>query len=121
MTREITHMKAFTLALESLGKPVFCIGKLSPTPVLVDQYFNDSTGIGDRGEPDVRGPWNEGGSWQVVNAPAFQELESYKAGTRIPGDNGGANGRNGGGKALKAVREKPKAVNTAKQGKTKKK
>src|SRR4051795_9403474 len=32
MTREITHMKAFTAALESLGKPRFAIGKIPPTP-----------------------------------------------------------------------------------------
>src|SRR3954467_7650187 len=48
MTREITHMKAFTAALESLGKPTFSIGKIPPTPGLVDQFFNDSTGTGDR-------------------------------------------------------------------------
>jgi Mn-containing catalase len=82
MTREITHMKAFTAALESLGKPAFSIGRIAPTPGLVSQYFNDSTGIGDRGEPDVRGPWNEGQDWELVNAPAFQELESAMAGTR---------------------------------------
>src|ERR1041385_5904533 len=32
MTREITHMRAFTAALESLGKPRFAIGKIPPTP-----------------------------------------------------------------------------------------
>ena len=32
MTREITHMKAFTAALESMGKPRFSIGKIPPTP-----------------------------------------------------------------------------------------
>src|ERR1700751_5639095 len=58
MTREITHMKAFTLALESLGKAPFSIGKLQPTPGVVDQYFNDSTGEGDLGEKDAEGPWN---------------------------------------------------------------
>jgi Mn-containing catalase len=84
MTREITHMKAFTAALESMGKPTFSIGTIPPTPGLVDQYFNDSTGIGDRGETDARGPWNEGGDWELVNAPAFQELQSEKAGTRAP-------------------------------------
>src|SRR6201996_3513023 len=31
MTREITHMKAFTLGLESLGKGQFEIGKIPPT------------------------------------------------------------------------------------------
>src|ERR1700735_3700524 len=80
MTREITHMKAFTAALESMGKPIFSIGAIPPTPGLVDQYFNDSTGIGDRGEPDATGPWNEGGDWEMVTAPGFQKLESEKAG-----------------------------------------
>jgi Mn-containing catalase len=82
MTREITHMKAFTAALESLGKPAFSIGKIPPTPGLVDQYFNDSTGMGDRGESEGHGPWNEGGDWEIVTAPAFQEFESATAGTR---------------------------------------
>ena len=74
MTREITHMKAFAAALESLGKPQFSIGKIPPTPILVDQFFNDSTGAGDDGELDVRGPWNQGGQWQFVDAPAFHDL-----------------------------------------------
>ena len=82
MTREITHMKAFTAALESMGKPQFSIGRIPPTPGLVDQYFNDSTGVGDRGEPDVRAPWNEGGDWELVTAPAFKEFQSPTAGTR---------------------------------------
>jgi Mn-containing catalase len=82
MTREITHMKAFTAALESMRKPAFSIGRIPPTPELVDQYFNDSTGVGDRGEADMRGPWNEGADWQFVNAPAFQEFESQRAGSR---------------------------------------
>lgn len=75
MTREITHMKAFSAALESMGKPPFSIGRIAPTPKLVDQYFNDSTGEGDQGEVDARGPWNEGGSWEYVDAPAFQDLK----------------------------------------------
>ena len=41
-------MKAFTAALESLGKPRFSIGAIPPTPELVDQFFNDSTGTGRR-------------------------------------------------------------------------
>jgi len=40
MTREITHMKAFMLALDSLGKPALPIGLIPPT----DQYFNHCTG-----------------------------------------------------------------------------
>jgi Mn-containing catalase len=74
MTREITHMKAFTAALETLGKPRFSIGKIPPTPVLVDQFFNDSTGTGDDGEIDARGSWNEGDEWQIVEAPAFEHF-----------------------------------------------
>ena len=74
MTREITHMKAFTAALESMGKPRFMIGRIPPTPGLVDQFFNDSTGAGEDGEIDARGPWNEGGDWDRVEAPAFQDI-----------------------------------------------
>src|SRR5689334_8455105 len=75
MTREITHMKAFSAALESMGKPRFMIGRIPPTPKLVDQFFNDSTGAGEDGEIDARGPWNEGGDWNRVEAPAFQDLK----------------------------------------------
>ena len=72
MTREITHMKAFTAALESLGKDRFVIGAISPTPGLVDEYFNVSTGQGEEGEADAEGPWNRGDSWKVRD---FSELE----------------------------------------------
>jgi Mn-containing catalase len=71
MTREITHMKAFSAALESMKKPAFSIGKIAPTPGLVNQFFNDSTGAGDDGEIDTRGPWNEGGDWEFMASPAL--------------------------------------------------
>jgi Mn-containing catalase len=80
MTREITHMKAFSAALESMGRPPFTIGLIAPTPKLVDQFFNDSTGVGDQSEVDARGPWNEGGTWEFVEAPAFQELVNVEDG-----------------------------------------
>ena len=80
MTREITHMKAFTAALESLNKPRFSIGRIPPTPGLVDQFFNDSTGEGEDGEIDARGPWNQGADWQFVDAPAFQAIGVAKGG-----------------------------------------
>src|SRR5215208_4930564 len=67
-------MKAFAAALESMGKPRFAIGKIAPTAGLVDQFFNDSTGEGDHGEIDTRGPWNEGNGWEFVESPAFQDL-----------------------------------------------
>jgi Mn-containing catalase len=82
MTREITHLKAFTAALESLGKPRFSIGRIPPTPELVRQYFDDSTGTGDRGEPNARGLWNQGDDIELVLAPAFKELKSEGKGTR---------------------------------------
>ncbi|HVV47311.1 MAG TPA: DUF892 family protein, partial [Bryobacteraceae bacterium] len=71
MTREITHMKVFTAALESLGKNPFSIGQIPPTAGLVNQYFNDSTGQGDQGEIDTRGPWNQGGEWKYVTSPVI--------------------------------------------------
>jgi len=76
MTREITHMKAFTAALESMKKPAFSIGKLAPTPGLVNQFFNDSTGTGDEGEIDTRGPWNQGADWEFVESPALSQTDA---------------------------------------------
>jgi Mn-containing catalase len=72
MTREITHMKAFAQALESMSKPAFSIGRIAPTPGLVNQFFNDSTGNGDHGEIDTRGPWNQGDDWVFTESPALQ-------------------------------------------------
>jgi len=86
MTREITHMKAFTAALDSLGKPQFSIGRIPPTPILVDQFFNDSSGAGDDGEIDARGPWNQGDQWKFVDAPALQDLRDGIAETEAIDD-----------------------------------
>ena len=83
MSREITHMKAFAAALDSMEKPRFSIGKIAPSKELVDQYFNDSTGEGDMGEIDTTGPWNEGDTWQVVDAPAFAEARNASGRTQI--------------------------------------
>jgi Mn-containing catalase len=82
MTREITHMKAFAAALESMRKPAFSIGKIAPTPGLVNQFFNDSTGTGDEGEIDTRGPWNEGGDWAFVASPAFSQANTGTEGAQ---------------------------------------
>lgn len=68
MTREITHMRAFTAALESMEKPQFSVGIIEPTPVLVDQFFNASTGESQNGEPDMVGPWNEGAGLHIVQS-----------------------------------------------------
>ena len=79
MTREITHLRAFMEALESLGKPPLSIGEIPPTPGIVDQYYNDSTGEGDDGEVDAEGPWNTGGKIVVVESPALTSLQVLKA------------------------------------------
>ena len=79
MTREITHMRAFTIALETMGRPPFSIGRIAPTPTLVDQFFNDSTGVGDYGDDDARGPWNQGEPWEFVDSPAFRQAGSAES------------------------------------------
>jgi Mn-containing catalase len=106
MTREITHMKAFSLALESMGKPMLSIGRIPPTAGIVDQYFNDSTGTGDRGEPDARGPWNQGGSWELVEAPAFQKFRSAQSGERESEGLGTGNGSDGHSTGIKKTTSK---------------
>jgi Mn-containing catalase len=75
MTREITHMKAFMEALDSLGKPPLSIGKIPPSPEVVNLYFNDSTGKGKDGEIDTTGPWNKGDGIKIVDSPALNDLE----------------------------------------------
>ncbi len=77
MTREITHMKAFTAALESMDKKAFSIGEIPPSEEHVNQYYNDSSGSGELGE-DSRGPWNEGDEWQYEESPVVKELSSSK-------------------------------------------
>lgn len=67
MTREITHMRSFSAALESMEKPAFSIGTIAPTPTLVDEYFNASTGEGEVGKDHV-GPWNEGNGLHIANS-----------------------------------------------------
>jgi Mn-containing catalase len=79
MTREITHLRAFMEALESLGKPALSIGAIPPTPGIVDQYYNDSTGEGDQGEIETQGPWNSADDIEVVESPALNEFQVTKA------------------------------------------
>jgi Mn-containing catalase len=50
-------MKAFQAALDGMEKQPFSIGMLKPTPGIVDEYFNGSTGDGPEGDRDMRGPW----------------------------------------------------------------
>jgi len=80
MTREITHMKAFSAALDSLGKDPFSIGKLPPTPGLVDEYYNDSTGNGKNGAPK----WLTKNGLHVVESPF--SFEGRDSGLSVDGD-----------------------------------
>jgi Mn-containing catalase len=112
MTREITHMRAFMQALEYLDKPALSIGVIPPTPGIVDQYYNDSTGTGDDGTSDMEGPWNASPGIQVVAAPAFQEFQVLKATpksskTTLETANGSRN-KNGAGRPGAPSIKKPK-------------
>ena len=71
MTREITHMRAFTAALDTMGKPQFSIGLIAPTLGLVDQFFNDSTGEGNEGETDSAGSILKAAKLEEVASPLF--------------------------------------------------
>jgi len=79
MTREITHLKAFSRALDNVSSDLFTIGRIPPTPKIVDQYFNDSTGKGDNGEKDMSGPWNTAAEITTVDAPALAEYQVTSA------------------------------------------
>ncbi len=70
MTREITHLKAFSAALDSIGQDRFTIGNLPPTPGIVDQYYNDSTGEGPLGTDGV-GSWIGLYGLKVADTPAI--------------------------------------------------
>ena len=63
MTREIAHQLSFEKALHAI-QPNFPQGKLPGMPAFTHKYFNMS------GEPNVRGPWNQGGEWEYVEDPA---------------------------------------------------
>ena len=70
MTREITHMRAFSAALETMEKPPFSIGLIAPTPGLVDEFFNDSTGEEEEEESETVEIIEHGGL-HLVNSPLF--------------------------------------------------
>lgn len=71
MTREITHMRAFSAALETMEKPKFAIGTIAPTPGLVDEFFDDSTGQGDEGEGELDDSIVAAANLEKVDSPIF--------------------------------------------------
>lgn len=91
MTREITHMKAFSAALESMEKNPFSIGRLRPTPGLVDQYFNGSTGEGAEGDADMHGPWQTSYGLSPVDSEMVggQGLSIDLVDGKLPGEDRG--------------------------------
>ena len=60
MTREITHMKAFMTALDSLGMGPLQIGKLPPSEDIVGLYINASTGRGGKRRKGLARPLEPG-------------------------------------------------------------
>jgi Mn-containing catalase len=91
MTREITHMKAFQAALDSMEKSQFSVGFLKPTPGIVDEYFNASTGDGSEGDTDMRGPWTSSFGLHLVDS----QIEGGK-GLSVGDVNGKINGEDRG-------------------------
>jgi Mn-containing catalase len=91
MTREITHMKAFQAALESLEKNPFSIGMLKPTPGIVDEYFNGSTGDGNEGDTDMHGPWTSSFGLHPVDSQLVggEGLSVRDINGKIPGEDRG--------------------------------
>jgi Mn-containing catalase len=91
MTREITHMKAFTAALESLEKKPFSIGRLKPTAGIVDEYLNTSKGEGSEGDTDMRGPWSSSFGLRLVDATGEtgDGLSVRQISGKIPGEDRG--------------------------------
>jgi Mn-containing catalase len=109
MTREITHLKAFMQALDSVSKNLLVIGKIPPTPGIVDQFYNTSTGEDDDGRGEVAAPWNTGEGIEVIEAPALAEFQvtsaTPKAGkTTLNGNGTLGNGAEGNGTKRKSAR-----------------
>jgi len=108
MTREITHMKAFSAALDTLGVAPFSIGKLPPTPGLVDEYYNDSTGDGTgNGAPQ----WLEKNGLHVVKSPF--SFEGGGSGLDVDGERSGDSGRSGPSVPTPAVAKEPARGSTS--------
>jgi len=100
-------MRAFMQALDNLHKPALSIGLIPPTPGIVDQYYNDSTGEGDLGEEDATGPWNTAEGITVVESPALSEFQVTQATPRAGHTKGGGNGGGNAGEKIEHRRRKP--------------
>jgi Mn-containing catalase len=83
MTREIAHYQMFEAALATI-QPTFPPGVLQGDPRFSNLYYNMSNGS------EIRGPWNEGTStqlgetWQYIEDPIQQVLETNGLTTVTP-------------------------------------
>ena len=77
MTREITHMKAFMAALDSMGKPALSIGKIPPTKGLGRRVFQrlDRRG-GRRARPTPAVPGTRGTAGNLSTRPPSTAVSS---------------------------------------------
>jgi Mn-containing catalase len=76
MTREIAHFQMFSAALDTI-RPNFPPGVLQGDPRFTHAYFNMSSSASARGPwNEGRGPWLEGESWEYIDDPVRQVLET---------------------------------------------
>jgi len=76
MTREIAHFQMFTAALDTI-RPNFPPGVLQGDPRFTHAYYNMSSSANARGPwNEGRGPWLEGESWEYVDDPVRQVIET---------------------------------------------
>jgi len=70
MTREIAHQKSFEKALYAI-EPNFPPGKLPGKPEFTNVYYDMSQGDGEA-DGNIRGSWNSGAQWTLVDDRAAQ-------------------------------------------------
>ncbi len=87
---EVAELKARGVVFEEHDLPG---APIPPTPVLVDQFFNDSTGQGADGEIDVRGTPSSGCGDQGFLTRPTRFSRSWKRGSECTATNTGSTAR----------------------------
>ncbi len=80
MTREITHMKAFMAALESMGKDPFDIGKIPLARNGLTSTWTTRPEKGTTEKSTLVDLGTRGGEWEIVEAPAFKDVQELVEG-----------------------------------------
>jgi Mn-containing catalase len=77
MTREVSHFQMFGAALATI-EPNFPPGVLQGDPRFTHAYYNMSNGAEEFRGPwnEGQGPWMDGESWEYIEDPVAQVLES---------------------------------------------